>query len=94
LKWVSKNKKEGCGSTTHITKQQTTKKNNMYQVHIFKGFHQQAINCESLEQANATVIDYAHTRGIKYHKDEHGYCHAYAGKYHVNGVEAFIFQVI
>jgi hypothetical protein len=29
----------------------------MYQVHIFKGFHQQAINCESLEQANATVID-------------------------------------
>ena len=66
----------------------------MYQVHIFKGFHQQAINCESLEQANATVIDYAYTRGIKYHKDEHGYCHAYAGKYHVNGVEAFIFQVI
>ena len=71
-----------------------TKQKTMYQVHIFKGFHQQAINCESLEQANATVIDYAHDNGIKYHMDEHGYCHAYSGKYHVNGVEAFIFQII
>jgi len=53
-----------------------------------------SINCESLEQANATVMDYANQRGIKYHTDEHGYCHAYSGTYHVNGVEAFIFQVI
>ena len=36
----------------------------MYQVHIFKGFHQQAINCESLDQANATVIDYD-TEGVE-----------------------------
>ena len=66
----------------------------MYQVIISKGLESRLIEVDSLNQANAEVLDYAHQTGINHYYDSDGWAYDFAGKYHCINIQAFIFQII
>lgn len=70
------------------------KQKTMYQVIISKGLESRLIEVDSLNQANAEVLDYAHQAGINHYYDSDGWAYAFAGKYHCINIQAFIFQII
>ena len=66
----------------------------MYQVHIKIGLDSDKIECETLEQANATVQDIANQLNHRVYYDSDGWAYAYSGLYHTMNISTFIFQVI
>jgi hypothetical protein len=76
------------------TNKENQNKKTMYQVHIKIGLDSDMIECESLQQANATVHDIANSLKHKVYYDSDGWAYAYSGKYHVMNISTFIFQII
>jgi len=69
-------------------------KKTMYQVHIFRGMDRECISCDSLQNANSTIIDIASHNGWNYKYDQDGFAYAHAGDNHYININAFIFQII
>lgn len=70
------------------------KQKTMYQVHIFRGMDRECISCDSLQNANSTIIDIASHNGWNYKYDQDGFAYAHAGDNHYININAFIFQII
>lgn len=66
----------------------------MYQVHIFRGMDRECISCDSLQNANSTIVDIAHHNGWNHKYDADGFAFAHAGDNHYININAFIFQII